>query len=555
MGSALIGRARRRAPEPGSPMVKSTSMGSAQRESGTLAHRHLVFHIWPSLQSDSWKWNIRQLLDRIDLFTGVRSIAVVTGPGTASLSDVQAEFAGIRIDHWINQPNDPQRGEGVTFPLLLQTLPRHGVTFYGHAKGSSYAAEQDRFTSVRLWARVLYRVNLDAWPAVAQQLAAYPITGAFKRLTTFPAPVGTANWHYSGTFFWFRNADVLASPNRQTLAENKYGVELWSGSQFPADRMGETFGGDGPNLYASMEAAKWDLAADDWIRSLPASQPPAPKVHTIHQSPGVRQPWRGTIAKKPWEYDLTMIIPTWDPHPSFELVLELLRLQSIKPYILLIDNGSQPESLAWLDTLRAPDLELHSLRLNAVHHSSEPVSMACDVGTALAQTRFVAFTHTDCFLRSRTALEELRDLAAVHKTAGHRLSPRPYQGWEQEYGHTLLVVDQDDLDQTNARWKMRCLMTDGIVPADYNVNPETPNVPDTENLFNRRLAQHGFSRQFTGTEENYQRNTDRLIDHVRSHASSKHYSPGYHATANEWLVSAIEEARQRIQEWTELNRA
>ena len=265
-----------------------------------------------------------------------------------------------------------------------------------------------------------------------------------------------------------------------------------------------------------------------------------------------KQPWRGVVDRKPWEYQVTAIIPVLSPDKSLELVIELLRLQTEKPYILLIDTGSDAATVRWLESLRAPDVELHLLRFNAVCHPSEPVSIALDVAAARCQTRFAFYTHSDCFLTRQTALAELIELTDVHHVVGHQISPRPYAGWEEEVGHTLLMVDNDVMRVRGVSWSMReAMRLNGRAEywPDYNRVPLSPNYPDTETNFNRALQAAGIIPFFTGTEANYQRNVDEWIDHVRSLAGSKIYSAEYQAKALQWLPDAVRDAQQRIEEW------
>jgi hypothetical protein len=283
---------------------------------------------------------------------------------------------------------------------------------------------------------------------------------------------------------------------------------------------------------------------------------PAKTIKPIQQTIPVRslgQPWRGVDTKKPWEYPSTAIIPVVEPDRSFELVLRSLRLQTEAPYLIVIDTGSSPETAAWLQSLTAPDLEVHFARFNAVCHPSEPVSMAIDMAVARVQTRFSFFTHSDCFVTRRTALAELRELAAVHVVAGHQISPRPYTGWETEFGHTLLMCDQDKLNDLGVRWSLRDAMRHEPRPGfwpDYRPETTAPNYPDTETNLNRLLKLAGIPGFFTGVEQNYVRNFgDGWIDHVRSLASSKLYSASHHAEAMTWLASAVTDAQQRITQW------
>lgn len=264
---------------------------------------------------------------------------------------------------------------------------------------------------------------------------------------------------------------------------------------------------------------------------------------------GGTRAYRGVNDIHPSDYNVTAIIPIVEPDQCLTLVIELLRLQTERPYILLVDTGSKPETLTWLETLRAADLEIHHVRTHGVSHASELVSMALDVGTALARTPYTFFTHADCFLTRQTALAELMQLAKTHVVAGHQITERPYVGWELEFGHTLLMTDRDKLKRLGISWDMRSGMQ-ALGIADYGDQRLPPNYVDTERGFNHLLQQAGIPGFFTGTELNFQRNTDEWIDHVRSLSGSKLYSEAYQAKALSWLPDAVNAARQRIKEWS-----
>ena len=57
------------------------------------------------------------------------------------------------------------------------------------------------------------------------------------------------------------------------------------------------------------------------------------------------EPWKGNCLKKPWQYEVTAVVPVIDTVESLSLCIEILRLQTIKPYILVIDTGSEYENL------------------------------------------------------------------------------------------------------------------------------------------------------------------------------------------------------------------
>lgn len=218
--------------------------------------RNLIYHIWPTRKSDAWKWNVRELLKRIDLFNGVRTIGVAVDASTATLAEVQAEFGDIRIDHWISRPNDPQAGEGGTFLEMLATLPRdQSVTCYAHAKGVKYEAGN---TVPLKWADVLYRSTFDNWPMVFNALSHFPVVGTFKRYGHFKLPRNHC-WHFSGTFFWFRNGETFNRPEWAHLQKSFYGcVEAWPANVYRPTEAACMLGDNAGNLYDPHEVAKHD---------------------------------------------------------------------------------------------------------------------------------------------------------------------------------------------------------------------------------------------------------------------------------------------------------
>lgn len=276
-------------------------------------------------------------------------------------------------------------------------------------------------------------------------------------------------------------------------------------------------------------------------------------VYQIVPAQGGPWAWRGISEPKPWEYQITAVIPVIQPDETLPLVIELLRLQTQRPYILLIDTGSDKQHADYLEAHRASDVEIHYLKTHGTVHLAECVSMACDFGATRAQTRFTFFTHSDCFLTRRTALSDAMHLAEKHIVAGHQITEREYEGWQREVGHTFLMCDQNELDRRGITWKMRRgILTPGALPAgitDYTAENLPKHIVDTERSFNRLLQAAGIVPYITGTEKNWQRNTDTWIDHVRSLAAAKLYSDEYYAEARKWLPEALQDARARIEEW------
>lgn len=259
----------------------------------------------------------------------------------------------------------------------------------------------------------------------------------------------------------------------------------------------------------------------------------------------------GICQKKPWDYEVAVCIPTVNAFERIKIIVDLLRLQTVKPYILLVDCGSRADQFRKLEKLRAQDLELHSLRLNGVSNSSEVVAMAMDISVAVCQSRFLFCTHDDCFLMSQVAIQYFRDLCAVTKVCGHQLTPRPHDDWQGMIGHTALMLDMGFMMDNGLTWNMtRGMRRFGI----NNALPTTkrPNWPDTETGLNYILRDMGIQPFLTGTEANWTRNRDGFIDHCRSAGSAEIYDHKYaKEKSRPWLEDAVKRAKKRIKTWLE----
>ena len=260
-------------------------------------------------------------------------------------------------------------------------------------------------------------------------------------------------------------------------------------------------------------------------------------------------PWEGSNNKKPWDYKVTAVIPTLDTFEILEICVNLLKLQTERPYILIIDTGSSKAQLDKIMQLHSEDVEVHSLRLNGVRHPSDFPAMAMDVAFALCRTEFLFATHADCFLRKKTFLEKLLEMIKEFSpVVGYEISPRSHNDWKGMVSHTATMYHMPTMDKIGFGWSLRrlCNMYDII---DYKPDPMRPSWPDTEILGNYILRCNNITPHLIGHEKNFSRQTDENIDHLRSYTSGKLYSPLYYAQAKEWFEIAKEEAIERIDEW------
>ena len=252
---------------------------------------------------------------------------------------------------------------------------------------------------------------------------------------------------------------------------------------------------------------------------------------------------------RPWEYRVTVAIPVLDTFDTLQVGIELLKLQTVRPFIMIIDTGSSDKNLEKICGLRDEDVEVHVLRLNGTQHPSDFPAMAMDVAFSLCRTNFLLATHADVFLRRRDLLEDLLGMTKkISPVVGYELSPRAHTDWKGMVSHTCTMYHMPTMDRIGFGWSLRrlCSMM-GI--KDYKPDPMRPNWPDTEILGNYILRYYKIQPHLIGEEKNFERQVDDNIDHCRSVTSGRLYSPAYANAANAWVEDAITQAKDRIREW------
>jgi hypothetical protein len=152
---------------------------------------------------------------------------------------VKAAFAGTVSDFFV-VPNNPDRREVATFlPLLGRVFTRDPseATFYAHAKGVTKPTNPG--VSVHRWTQIMYETCLDYWPLVERLLNSFPVVGSFKKVGAGFAP-SASRWHYSGNFWWARNADLFGRAWRQ-VDQLWWGTESYLGVHFAPEEAGCLF--------------------------------------------------------------------------------------------------------------------------------------------------------------------------------------------------------------------------------------------------------------------------------------------------------------------------
>lgn len=264
-------------------------------------------------------------------------------------------------------------------------------------------------------------------------------------------------------------------------------------------------------------------------------------------------PWRGSCARKPWEYKVTAVIPVIDTHESLKLCADILRLQTERPYIIVVDTGSLGENLEKILAMHSEDLEVHCIRHNGTMHPSDPVCMAMDLAQSLCRTEYMFATHSDAFLMRRDYIEWALSMCGdqeegLYPVVGYEISPRGHDDWKGMISHTATMYHVPTLDRIGFGWSMRRLASICGLES-HEPHADRPNWPDTEVLGNMILREHDVRTKVVGSEKNFTRNTDENVDHARSITLGILYAHEYFKTASEWFDDAKRQAKARVETW------
>jgi hypothetical protein len=131
---------------------------------------------------------------------------------------------------FIHRENDPHLREVATLVPMLERMPGgpRDVLLYAQAKGTTRSPGH----IAHRWTEVLYEVYLDYWPLIEKALEDYPCVGAFKKLGPgWTADQTKSDWHYSGSFSWYRCADLFARDWRN-IGQWWSAIESWPSEIF-----------------------------------------------------------------------------------------------------------------------------------------------------------------------------------------------------------------------------------------------------------------------------------------------------------------------------------
>jgi hypothetical protein len=227
--------------------------------------------VYPVSGNGVWQDRIDKLKQRISLFNGKRVVAILyensngspwpTGacwPNTTCYRHsgavdppdmVEERLSGLGFTVF-KIKNDPNRREVATFgPLFNAVCGYKGftdATIYAHAKG---VTRNPQHTAHR-WTDLLYESMMDYWPVVEDLLTVCPVAGSFLKAGHGWADRDSKSaWHYSGSWFWFRNIALFNLPDWHKIDQFWSGIEPYPSLHFPIQQAGVVFHqGVVPNL-------------------------------------------------------------------------------------------------------------------------------------------------------------------------------------------------------------------------------------------------------------------------------------------------------------------
>ena len=210
--------------------------------------KNLAFYICPFACNDERKTNVEILSKHLSIFDGEIAVCVATGNGLVESSEVKS-YVSEKISkeiHWISISNDPALGEVKGFIPLMNIMAASNpdsATFYCHAKGVTPGKKRSELEAVRMWRDLMYTYCLSDPTRIDAVLQKWPCCGCFKKYGSHHLSTGSP-WHFSGTFFWFRNRDIFSKTGWNEVKDDRYWVEGFIGELIPSEDAFCLFGND-----------------------------------------------------------------------------------------------------------------------------------------------------------------------------------------------------------------------------------------------------------------------------------------------------------------------
>jgi hypothetical protein len=287
--------------------------------------------------------------------------------------------------------------------------------------------------------------------------------------------------------------------------------------------------------------------------------------HDGNPVPVSARPWEGIAPRKPWEYRVVAGIVHLDQFEMLRCVIETLRLQTERPFIHVVDTGSNLDNRYKLHSL---ELACDDVRVDYLHprgwsQTSAPVSTAMDLIFASVDygVEYCYSTHVDCFLRSRKYLSYLvQKCDAMTPVVGYRMSPRKMTDlWRVIPSHTATMFFMPTMRKIRACWSMHyAAQRLGLSPEVFR---NVGGWPDTESALGLILHDCGIKPReldeplrsepswlCLGEEKNDPYDTP-WLRHERSFTSQALYAREYAERRKESIKRTLDQTWARIETW------
>lgn len=222
-----------------------------------ITKRNLLYYIYPVSDNGVWQKCVDELLPHLGLFNGKIVVFVAqdpedgrrpygpvdgprTGSRTDSLSHVVTRFGpkALRVE-FLTGFNSADLWESAHHNRLfsrVHSLDPSEATLYAHAKGVT----RPNLHPAHRWRQVALE-TLANWPTVERSLDQYPVTGSFKKIGRgWAKKESSSQWHYSGSFWWFRN-QALFSRKWQKIDKFWAAIESYPSLHFTSAEAGCVF--------------------------------------------------------------------------------------------------------------------------------------------------------------------------------------------------------------------------------------------------------------------------------------------------------------------------
>lgn len=211
----------------------------------------------------------------------------------------------------------------------------------------------------------------------------------------------------------------------------------------------------------------------------------------------VPRPWQGDLAKKPWEYCVTAVIPHRNTLEHLKLCLDFVQAQTERPYVMIIDTGSDEATLAGVLALRSDNVEVHLIACQGTEEYADVVCYAMDLAMSACRTEYLWCLHSDCFVTNRSLLAEMLSTAAGGKqpVIGYEsTSANKHPECKGMVSHTCTLLHMPTMHELDVAWSRTRLATQST-SAGRDV------VFDPEMALNYRLRDRGIAPLILGPEQ------------------------------------------------------